>query len=220
MIASRLINEDILALSSEDNIGEAINRMNEYKVSDFPVVDGDQFIGVISEKDIDNLENHDLVLQKDFLHFDNHYVNENQYIFDVLKMASYQKLTIIPVVDNEGRYVGCITQSDIIRFFSESMSVDYPGGVFVLELSINDYSLTEIANIVETNDAKVLSAHIVSNVNSTKIEVIIKVSKIDLGSILQTLERYGYKVVASFQENLDYEELKDNYDSLINYLKI
>ncbi len=220
MIASRLINEDILALNTHDDIEEARNRMDEYSVTHFPVVDDDLFIGIISESDIDDLENQELILQRNILRFDNYYVNESQYVFDVLKLASNQKLSIIPVVDTDGRYIGSITQRDIISFFSESMSVDYPGGVFILEVSINDYSLTEIANIVETNDAKVLSAHIVSKVNSAKIDVIIKVSKIDLGSILQTLERYGYKIVASFQENVDYEELKDNYDSLINYLRI
>ncbi|NQU34270.1 MAG: CBS domain-containing protein [Bacteroidetes bacterium] len=220
MIASRLIDEDILALSSSDSIGEALSRMNEYKVSHFPVVNGEQFLGLISEKDIEDFENHDVELKKEFIHFDKHYVNVQQYIYDILKMAYTQKLTIVPVVDDDGRYIGCITQRDIVNFFSETMSVDYPGGVIVLELSINDYSLTEIANIVETNDAKVLSSHIVSEVNSTKIEVIIKVSKINIGPILQTFERFGYKVVASFQESINYDELKDNYDSLINYLKI
>ncbi|HJN06150.1 MAG TPA: CBS domain-containing protein, partial [Bacteroidales bacterium] len=99
-------------------------------------------------------------------------------------------------------------------------SVDYPGGVIVLEVSVNDYSLTEIANIVESNDAKVLSSYILSKVNSTKLEVIIKVSKLELGSILQTFERFGYQVNASFEEDVDLDELKDNYDSLINYLNI
>ena len=138
----------------------------------------------------------------------------------MLKLISDQKLSLVPVIDDKGNYIGCITQSDLISFFAESMSVDYPGGVIVLEVSVNDYSLTEIANIVESNDAKVLSSYILSKVNSTKLEVIIKVSKLELGSILQTFERFGYQVNASFEEDVDLDELKDNYDSLINYLNI
>lgn len=220
MIASILIKEDILPLDIHDNVEEALTRMNDYKVSHFPVVDSGKFIGVISDSDIDNLENHNAELKKECLHFDNYYVTGSQYIFDIVKMASNQKLSIIPVVDDAGLYLGCITQDSIVSFFAQSMAVDNPGGVVVLEVSIVDYSLTEIANIVETNNAKVLSSHIVSKVDSTKIEVIIKVSSIDIGAILQTFERYGYKVVASFQENIDYDELKENYDSLINYLNI
>lgn len=220
MIASRLINEDILPLDLNDSFEEALGRMNDYKVNHFPVTDNGKFIGVIAEKDIDNVENKNLELCKECLHFDNYYVSENQYVFDVLKLASNQKLTMIPVVDDSGKYVGSITQGDMLSFFARSMSVDSPGGVFVLEVSEVDYSLTEIANIVETNNAKVLSSYIVSPVNSTKINVIVKVSSIDLGAIMQTFERYSYKILASFQESVDYDELKENYDSLINYLNI
>lgn len=220
MIASLLIKEDILPLNLDDDIEEALGRMSEYNVSHFPVTDNGRFVGVIAEEDIFNLDNYDIKLRNISLHFENNYVNGSQYIFDVLKMASNQKLSIIPVIDESGQYMGSITQNDIVQFFAESMAVDYPGGVVVLEVSINDYSLTEIANIVETNDAKILSSHIVSKSDSSKIEVIIKVSKIDLGAILQTFERYSYKILDSFQENVDYEELKGNYDSLINYLNI
>lgn len=220
MIASRLIKEDILALNIHDTVDEAISRMIEYKVSNFPVTDEGQFVGMVTEKEIFELDDTDAVLQKEFFHFENYHVNENQYIFDILKMASNQKLSIIPVVDEVGNYMGSITQEDIIAFFAKSMSVDFPGGVVILEVSQNDYSLTEIANIVETNDAKVLSSYIVSRIDSTKMEVIVKVSKIDLGSILQTFERYGYHIVASFEESISVDDLKDNYDQLINYLNI
>ncbi len=220
MNASNLITEEILPLSLNDTASEALNKMNEYKVSHFPVAHKGRFIGVISEKDIYNNENIEKKLQKDFIHFDNHYVNEQQYIYDVLKLANTQKLSIISVVDDKGLYVGCITQSDIINFFAKSMSVNLPGGVIVLEVNINNYSLTEIANIVESNDAKVLSSYIVSDVNSTKLEIIIKVSKLDLSSLLQTFERYGYQINASFGEEINYDDIKENYDALINYLNV
>ncbi len=220
MNASKLITEEILPLSLNDTASEALSRMNEYKVSHFPVAHKGRFIGVISEKDIYNHENFESVLQKEFIYFDNYYVNEQQYVYDVMKLAVSQKLSIISVVDNEGLYVGCITQSDIISFFAKSMSVDSPGGIIVLDVSINDYSLTEIANIVESNNAKVLSSYIVSKVNSSMLEVIIKVSKLELNSLLQTFERYGYQINASFGEEINYDDIKENYASLINYLNI
>ncbi len=220
MIALRLIKEEILPLLVTDTANEALSRMIEYKVVHFPVVDNGHFVGVISEKDIYNHVDQNLELQKEFIHFDNFYVNEEQYVFDILKLVSSQKLSLVPVIDSKGVYVGSITQSDLISFFTESMSVDLPGGVIVLEVSVNDYSLTEIANIIESNDAKVLSSYIRSKIDSTKIEVIIKVSKLELGSILQTFERFGYQVNASFEEDVDIDELKENYDSLINYLNI
>ena len=159
-------------------------------------------------------------INRRLLRLDNFYVEDNQYVLDVLRLANDQKLSIIPVVDDIGWYVGCITSFDIIRFFTNSMSIDLPGGVIVLEVNVNDYSLTEIANIVESNDAKVLTSYIISRPDSTKMEVVIKVSKINLGAIIQTFERYEYVVIASFGEEPEISDLKDNYDSLMKYLNI
>ena len=220
MIASMLIKEDILPLQLKDNLGEAIVRMNEYNISHFPVCDEGKFIGTISEKNIINIDNNEAKVSKDILKLDNYYVNEHKYFYEVLKLASDQQLSIIAVVDDAGQYMGRITQNDLISYFAKSMSVDLPGGVIILEVSENDYSLTEIANIVESNDAKILSSYIISKTNSIKLEVVIKVSKINLDSIIKTFERYNYKIVASYQESTNYDELRDNYDSLINYLNI
>ena len=220
MIASMLIKEDILSLELKDTLGEAIARMNEYNVSHFPVCDEGKFIGIISEKDIINSYDNETKINKDILKIDNHCMNEHQYFYEVLKLSNDQQLSIIAVVDDADQYIGSITHNDIISYFANSMSVELPGGVIILEVSENDYSLTEIANIVESNDAKVLSSYIVSKMNSTKLEVVIKVSKINLDLIIKTFERYNYKIVASYQESTNYDELRDNYDSLINYLNI
>jgi len=220
MKASQLIKEDIIPLNITDNASEALNRMNEYNTSHFPIADNGKFIGVISEVDIFNHDDIKSEIQKEFIRFDNFYVNENQYIYDVLKLANSHKLSIIPVIDNEGEYIGSITQNDIISFFAKSMSINSPGGVIILEVNINDYSLTEIANIVESNDAKVLSLYIISDVDSTKMEIIIKVSKLNISSLLQPCEGYKYLMNASFGEEIDYADIKDNYDSLMNYLNV
>lgn len=219
MIASLLIKEEILPLGLDDKVYEAVVRMNEYKVSHFPVTDDGVFIGLISEKNIFSDDN-EAKIDSQTLQVEDCYVEKNRYVFDVLKIASNFKLSIIPVVDESNKYIGSITLPDLLDFFTQSMAVDNPGGVVVLEVSENDYSLTEIANIIESNDAKVLSTYIISQKNSTKIKVIVKVSRIDLGAILKTFDRYGYTIVASFQENIDYEDVKENYDSLMNYLKI
>lgn len=220
MIASRLIKEEILPLKMTDTFREAFSRMSEYKVSHFPVVEEGKLLGVVSEIDVENHENPDDRLSNDIIHFDNLHVNEFQYIIDVLKLSSNRKLSLIPVIDEKATYIGSITQNDIVVFFADSMSVNNPGGVIILEVSDADYQLTEIASIVESNNAKILSTYILSGKDSTIFEVIIKISKLDLNAILQTFERFKYNVVASFGQDKYYSDLKDNYDSLIKYLNI
>jgi len=220
MKASQLIKEDITPISLTDSASEALNRMNEYKVSHFPVADNGKFIGVISEEDIFNHEDIKNELPKEIIFFDNFHVSEHQHIYDILKLVNSQKLSIVPIVDDKGQYIGSITQKDIISFFTKSMSINSPGGIIALEVNINDYSLTEIANIVESNDAKILSSYIISDVSSTKLEIVIKVNKLNISSLLQTFERYKYRVNAFFGEEINYADIKDNYDSLMNYLNV
>jgi len=220
MNALQLIKEEIIPLSLKDTASKALSLMNDYKVSHFPVTENDIFIGVIAEENIYNIDNTENKLQKELLNYDNLFVNEQQYVNDVLKLIDSQKLSLVPVIDDKGKYVGCITQKDIINYFAKSMSINSPGGIIMLEVNINDYSLTEIANIVESNDAKALSVNIVSNINSTKLEIVLKVNILNINRLIQTFERYNYQINASFGEEINYADIKENYDSLMNYLKV
>jgi hypothetical protein len=99
-------------------------------------------------------------------------------------------------------------------------AINQPGSIIVLEMSQNDYSLSEIAQIIESNDAKILSMYITASIDSTLMDVILKINKQDLGAIIQTFNRYNYSVKASYGEEEDPEDLKDRFDSLMNYLNV
>jgi len=220
MVARHLITNEILNLKTSDTGKTALGWMDEYKVSHLPIVNNEVFLGLISEQDIYSLDNLDEPLGNHSLSLKNPYVNEHQHVYDVLKLIHQLGLTLIPVLDDHDKYLGCITTANLLQFLAKSYSVENPGGIIVLELSEQDYSLTEISNIVESNDAKILSVFLSNHINSTRLELIIKVNKIDLGSILQTFDRYKYVVKASFTEDEDQEDLKERFDSFMNYLSI
>jgi acetoin utilization protein AcuB len=113
-----------------------------------------------------------------------------------------------------------ITQADLIKHLAGIFAITNPGGVIILEINEKDYFLTEIAKIVESNDAKLLSLSITSFPDSTKLEVTLKLNRMDIEPILQTFNRYNYSVKASFSENSNYESLKERFDSLMNYLNV
>ena len=100
------------------------------------------------------------------------------------------------------------------------MSVQNPGGVIVLELNQNDYSVTQIGNIIESNDTKILSLHVSSEPDSTKLEVTIKVNREDLSRILQTFNRYNYAVKASFQNGDFNKGMDDRMNEFMHFLNI
>ena len=220
MIGRQLVTNDIIPLKTSDSGTKALNWMDEYKVSHLPIVNNETLLGVISEQDIYDFNNPEEALGSHSLSQVKAFVNEHQHLYDVLKLMHRHALTLIPVLDDNDKYLGCITLRKLLGYIANTFSVDNPGGIIVIELSEKDYNLTEIANIVESNDAKILSTFLTNHHDSTRLELVIKVNKIDIGAILQTFNRYGYIVKASFEEDRDQEEMRERYDSLMNYLNI
>ena len=141
-------------------------------------------------------------------------------MYDVIHQVFEQKLTLIPVIDEKQKYLGSITLQCLVKYFARLAAVDNPGGIIVLEMGIRDYSLSEIARIVESNDSSILSLYIMTLPDSTRMEVTIKINRMDIGPVIQTFNRYNYNIKASFYENELNESLKDRYDSLMKFLDI
>lgn len=220
MIAKHLITDGIMPLKTSDTGKTALSWMEEYKVSHLPIVNNQEFLGLISELDIYNLNNFDEPLGNHKLSLKHPYVFENQHIYDVLKLVNEQNLSLVPVLNGEENYLGSINLQNLIKYFALSLSVDNPGGIIVLEMTYNDYSLTELAKIVEENDAKILSTFLLNHENSTRLDVFLKINKVDISSILKTFERYNYFIKASFGEENDNEDMRERYNSLMNYLNV
>ena len=145
MIAKDLINDSFPPLKLSDSGLKALNWMEEFRLEHLPIVDGLTYIGLASEEDIlklssldQPLANHKLPLIKPFVRF-------NQPVFEVVKLISQDKLTIVPVLDSAGNYIGLITLADILKHYSESGIFDDAAGVIVLEVGAKNYSMSEIA---------------------------------------------------------------------------
>ncbi|PCJ77862.1 MAG: CBS domain-containing protein [Flavobacteriales bacterium] len=194
--------------------------MDEFKVSHLPVVEGVKFLGLVAEPDLLDLNSPEEKISHCDLNMLNSPVYEHQHIFEVVKTISDLNISIIPVLNEKENYIGSITLRHLMHIIAELSLVSGPGSTIVLEMNTNDYSLSEISQIIEGNDARILGTYLTSHPNSTKIEVTVKVNKSDLGAILQTFNRYDYTVSASYDQG-DYGDiLKDRYDSLMNYLNI
>lgn len=221
MIASDLISDFISPLKTSDKGIDALGAMEEYKVIHLPIVNNNNFLGLISEADIYNLNNPEEPIGNHPLSMSKVFVLRQHHIIEVFKLIGMHELSIVPVLDEKNIYLGSITLADLISKYSTSDFIMSPGGLIILELSQNNYSLSEISQIIESNDAKILGMFVNSIPDSTKLEVSLKVNKIDISSILKTFNRYNYFIKASFseEENL-YEDLQERYNSLMNYLKM
>jgi len=221
MIAKDLINETFIALRPSDRGSDALGLMDELRVSHLPVVDQMEYIGLISDSDIYNRGEFELPVWDGKAVLNRPYIYENQHIYDAFLISSDQKLSLLPVLNIKNQYLGVISITDLVQALSSIATLKYPGGIIVLEINEKDYLLTEIAGIVESNDAKILSLYITSHPDSTKLEITIKVNRVDIGAILQTFYRYNYLVKASWSKEDSFTDgLQDRFDSLMNYLNI
>ncbi len=219
MVAKDLISEVIPSLKTSDLGQTALNWMEIFRVSHLPIVNNQDFLGLISDADIYDMNkpeepigNHTLTLFKP-------YVDGEQHIFEVIGLASRLKLSIVPVLDSNNHFKGVITISDLIKHIAGLSSMDQPGGIIVLELIDRDYSLSQIAQIVEGNNVKVLSMYITSPPESTKLEVTLKVNTSDLASVIRTFERYNYEVKTWVSNNDSMDRFySERFDILMKYL--
>jgi CBS domain-containing protein len=221
MLAKTLITENFVPLRTSDTGAVALGMMDEYRVSHMPIVNDLELLGLISDTDIYNMNSFDDPVGNHTLSITGAYVKENDHVYEVIKAFSENKLTLLPVVSEKNQYMGVITLQTLTRFFASVTAVDNPGGIIVLEVNERDYSLSEIARIVESNDAKVLSLYVTSIPDSTRVAITLKLNSIDIGPVIQTFVRFNYLVSASFSDKDVYKEgLQDRFDSLMNYLNI
>jgi acetoin utilization protein AcuB len=219
MTVRELVTDKITPLKTSDTSIEALAMMDEFRVSHLPIVNNIDYLGLISEEDIfennrfeDSVGDHQLSLARPF-------VTEDQHMFEAIKVMAELNLSLLPVLDKKNAFLGVITRETLVKHFAEITAVKNPGGIIILEVNDRDYSLSEIAQIVESNDAKILSLYIRSFDDSIKMEVVIKLNRLDISSVIQTFERYHYEIKASFSEGDINDLLQDRFDSFMKYLK-
>ena len=219
MNATHLISHDIIALKTSSTGNEALELMSEYYVQHLPIVNNEQFLGVISEEDIlqhdvnEAIGSYHLSLKRPF-------VRDRDHVFDVLSQVAKLGLTVVPVTDAEENYLGVISQRSLLAFFSTSFSFAERGSIIVLEMSKPDYVLSELARLLESEGVIILGSFISSEADSNQILVHLKTNKQDLHRAIAVLERYEYVVKAMYSEEGDGEILKERFESLMHYLNV
>ena len=221
MLAKDLVSDVIPALRTSDTGARALSWMEIFRISHLPIVNNQEFLGLISDTDIYDLGMMDEPIGNHKLSLFSPYVMAGQHIYEVIEIASRLRLTVIPVLDDKKNYIGLIGQTDLLSQFATLAAVKEPGGLIILEMNHHDYSLSQIAQIVESNNARILSMYITNSEESTMMEVTIKINNSDLTSILKTFDRYNYHVKASFMddENLD-SFYRNRYEQFMRYLNI
>jgi len=220
MLQESIHTEPISPLRPSDSIVEALDQMEEWKLTHLPLVDASgMYLGLISEDALlaasDDRDQVETALNPAFAPS----VLPKSHAFVVLDVCTRDRITIIPVVTQEGMYEGAHLLTDVLEFFRATPALSQPGAVLVLFAPLSTYSLAEIASVVEQNDAKVLATWLTQGNTASDIEITLKINVEHSGPIAHSLQRYGYEIGGIFGDKNFDEDYQERYDHLMNYLK-
>lgn len=219
MLAVDLISDIVPTLKASDTGEEALLLMELFKVSHLPIVNNTELLGILSDSDIYDMEKQNEAIGSLRLSTNSIYASSDQHLFEVVDLFVRYELTTLPVINAKKDYLGCTTLKDLVHAIGEKFSLTGPGGIIVITVNARDYSMIEIARIIEENDAKILSANIATQALTSNYHVTLKINREDLSPIIKSFERYNYEIKTWHMNNglLD-EVLQERFDGLMRYL--
>lgn len=220
MLTGNLQTQSLPYLRLSDKVHLALQLMNENHVGHLPIVEGDKYIGMISEQDLSEAENDRSTLDQFQQSISNVSVKNDEHFLKAIQVAVENGLTVVPIVSEDNDLLGGVTYADLLKYSSEFMSLNEPGGLIVLEMESKDYSFNEISRLIESNEAQITQLNTSTDQESGLMEVTIKINKLEISDIVASFQRHEYNVKYYFGEELFVNDLKTNYENLMNYLKI
>jgi acetoin utilization protein AcuB len=220
LLNKEIISAAVPSLHLNDPVSQALDLMADFHVTHLPVVTGDKLAGLVSEEDLLNVEDDNTLLEQLQPGFSKIAAHADSFFFEAVQLVNENALTLIPVISQELEYTGAIIATDLLRQLGRVTGVSDAGGIIVLEMEKVSFSFTEISKLVETNDAQIIQLNTYSDVPSGSFFITLRINKAEISDIVATFQRYEYQVKYYFGEELYENELRSNYDHLMNYLNI
>lgn len=218
MTIEQYILNDIPMQACTEKIGALQDLFDKLPHSHIPVGKNGEFVGSLSENDVRSFDSSKSIADYQFAleHFS---VQEEDTWLSVLEIFAQNRTTLMPVLNAEKRYVGYVELNDVIGLFNIIPFLSEPGGILVVEKGFTDYSFSEICQIVESNNGKILGLFI-SRIKNEVAQITIKINILGLNDIIQAFRRYGYKIASHHHEDSYQQNLKERSEYLQKYLGI
>jgi Mg/Co/Ni transporter MgtE len=212
------INNDFRAMDSQETILAAQDFFMDVSFSHFPVLEDGIYIGSIVAEDLETFDTDKKISNYKYT-LESFFVRSNMNWLDVLEVFGKNHTDIVPVLDENNLYLGYYELTDSMRFFNETPFIKESGGIIIVKKALVDYSMSQVSQIVESNNGKLLGLF-VSNSDNDTIEITIKVTLGVMNDIIQTFRRYNYEIISEHNDDNYINTLKERSDYLDKYLNI
>ncbi|HEA31292.1 MAG TPA: CBS domain-containing protein [Leeuwenhoekiella sp.] len=219
MTLTDYIINDVSPITESSKIGEAQELFSQTTYSHIPVMRDGIYIGCLAENDVHCHEAEEPLDKQTHL-YEGFFVREGSNWLNTLESFGQNETNIMPVLDAQNRYLGYYELKDVMNYFNQTPFLSEEGDILVIEKGIFDYSFSEISQIVESNEGRLLGAFI-SKIDQDMVQISLKVGgEIGLNALLQAFRRYGYQVLSEHQEDSYLIDLRERSDYLEKYLNI
>ena len=217
-VDNHLLN-DLKPLADTDQVGEILDAMEELKFSHLPVVDQDRiYLGVVCEDDLLEVSEESDVLGKHSHLLKSYSVARASNLYEAIKIIGEGNLSLLPVISDEKKYVGYLSANEVVQDLGRDLTFSETGGVIVLKVPVRDYQLTQISQIVESEDARIMGIHMSNSTETDQLNICLKINQVDLSRIIKSFERYNYIIVEVFHQSIFDENVADRYESFMKYI--
>lgn len=211
--------KEFKAFSNHTKIADVKLLFRETTYSHFPIVENGHLLGLISEMDIRSIFEDEKELGNFQYLYQFFFTEEENNLLEILKIFAANETNLIPVINNQKEYLGYCDLIDILHVYNKTPFLKNEGTVLGIEKDLSEYSFSEICQIVESNDGKLLGIFI-SETYPSSIKITLKFFSQDVNKIIQAFRRYNYKVLSKHKEDFYLEELKERSSYLQKYLNI
>ncbi len=203
-------------------VGDPVKKLLKFfkdgSFSHVAIVENKKFVGVLDENDLPTVASDQKI--GDFRYnLETFFVRKDANWLDVIEVFARNEANLVPVLDEQEEVIGYYDLTTVISVFIDTPFFTEPGGIIVVAKGIKDYSFSEIAQIVESNNAKLIGAFI-TDMRSDVIQITLKVGTARLNEIIQTFRRYNYSILFGNQDDMFLEDLKQRSDYLDKYLNV
>jgi CBS domain-containing protein len=220
MLISQFLSNADFSIQNADSIQQALEKLQDMLCKELVVLNGDDYIGLVNETILLDAEDEDAPLSSIKINTAPIQLKFNQHPYDALVMITVYNSTIIPILDQDNKYIGVSTQLDILKAISSIQSQNESGAIIVLATGLHDFSLSQIAHLVESDNCRILNCATKINLESDNIEVTLKVDKSNINALLNSFLRHNYLILETHNTVAAFDDTADRYQQLMNYINI
>ena len=208
----------IAPLSTDDTVADALVHLAEEHVSHLPVVSPDGALDAIVSDTALRMHPDPETPVGALVAGPPISALPETHVFDAAHLMRTHALSVLPVTDADGQYVGLTVRQDVFAQLAHMLATEEPGAIVVLDADRRDFSLGQVAQLIEQNGVRILSVSTEDDPGAGRVQVTLKLNVSDTSRVRHIMEHYDYRVTAVFDEQQD--DLEGRAAAFLHYLEV